>query len=117
VKSGHGNRDGKEQFDERDYAFTERLTECLAALGQLLNRPGFGAGPATIGAELELFLIDRAARPLAGHLGFEAPEPDLRRRGRLPGGLFSRREPAAGIRRGAIAVISAAHRGMTMRSA
>ena len=55
----------KEEFDERDYArFRERLEQCLSALGQLLGRPGFGAGTATIGAELELFLIDGAARPL-----------------------------------------------------
>jgi len=54
-----------EQFDERDYSrFAGRLGECLAALGQSLDRPGFGTGPATIGAELELFLIDGAARPL-----------------------------------------------------
>jgi hypothetical protein len=54
-----------EQFGERDYRrFAERLEECLAALGQLLDRPGFGSGPATVGAELELFLIDGAARPL-----------------------------------------------------
>ena len=56
---------GKEEFDERDYPrFRERLGECLSALGRLLQRPGFGTGPATVGAELELFLIDRAARPL-----------------------------------------------------
>jgi hypothetical protein len=54
-----------ERFSERDYArFTERLERCLSDLGQLLGQPGFGAGPVTIGAELELFLIDGAARPL-----------------------------------------------------
>lgn len=54
---------GKEEFDERDYSrFAERLEECLAVLAQLLNRPGFGTGPATIGAELELFLVDGAGR-------------------------------------------------------
>src|SRR6266545_6006308 len=56
---------GKEEFDEHDYPrFRQRLGECLSTLGQLLEQPGFGAGPATVGAELELFLIDRAARPL-----------------------------------------------------
>jgi len=55
----------RERFDERDYArFRERLERCLSDLGQLLSRPGFGTGPATIGAELELFLVDDAARPL-----------------------------------------------------
>jgi hypothetical protein len=55
----------QEEFDDSDYSrFAERLEECLAALGQLLERPGFGTGPATVGAELELFLIDGAARAL-----------------------------------------------------
>ena len=55
----------RETFGERDYArFRERLDQCLSGLGQLLGRPGFGAGPATIGAELELFLVDGVARPL-----------------------------------------------------
>jgi hypothetical protein len=55
----------QEAFHELDYArFQQRLTQCLATLGRLLARPGFGVGPATLGAELELFLIDRAARPL-----------------------------------------------------
>ncbi len=55
----------RETFDERDYAlFRERLERELAELGRLLDRPGFGAGPVTIGAELELFLVDRMARPL-----------------------------------------------------
>jgi hypothetical protein len=55
----------REKFSERDYArFAERLECCLSDLGQLLGRPGFGVGPVTIGAELELFLVDGADRPL-----------------------------------------------------
>ena len=55
----------REEFDEHDYArFRGRLEHCLSDLGQLLQRPGFGAGPVTIGAELELFLVDDAALPL-----------------------------------------------------
>ncbi len=55
----------REKFSERDYArFTERLERCLSDLEQLLGRPGFGVGPATVGAELELFLVDGAAQPL-----------------------------------------------------
>lgn len=51
-------------FDDRDHArFAERLRASLAALQQVLARPRFGAGPITIGAELELALIDAAARP------------------------------------------------------
>jgi hypothetical protein len=69
----------KEEFDERDYArFRERLEQCLSALGQLLERPGFGVGPATIGAELELFLVDGAARPLLQNQAIRAAAADSR---------------------------------------
>jgi hypothetical protein len=55
----------RDRFGERDYArFRTRLERCLADLGELLARPGFGTGPATIGAELEACLVDGAARPL-----------------------------------------------------
>jgi hypothetical protein len=55
----------RETFGEQDYAkFRERLERCLSDLGELLGRPGFGAGPATMGAELEACLVDDAARPL-----------------------------------------------------
>ncbi|MEU6998430.1 glutamate--cysteine ligase [Nonomuraea sp. NPDC046570] len=55
----------KERFSEADYQrFGELLHEQLARLRELLDRPGFGEGPVTIGAELELFLIDARARPL-----------------------------------------------------
>jgi hypothetical protein len=68
-----------EEFDERDYSrFVERLGEHLSALGQLLDRPGFGAGPATIGAELELVLIDGAARPLPHNQAIRAAAADPR---------------------------------------
>ena len=70
---------GQEEFSERDYArFAERLEQCLSALGQLLERPGFGAGPATIGAELELFLVDGAARPLPQNQAIHAAVADPR---------------------------------------
>jgi hypothetical protein len=70
---------GTEDFDERDYSrFAERLGECLAVLAQLLNRPGFGTGPATIGAELELFLIDDAGRPLPCNQAIRAAVADPR---------------------------------------
>ena len=56
----------RERFDDADYVrFTERLDHCLEALGRLLERPGFGVGPRTIGAELELFLLDDQGHPLA----------------------------------------------------
>jgi hypothetical protein len=64
----------REEFGERDYGrFRERLEQCLSDLERLLARPGFGAGPVTIGAELEVCLVDDDARPLprnlAGELG------------------------------------------------
>jgi hypothetical protein len=69
----------KEQFDEPDYArFRDRLEDCLSALGQLLERPGFGTGPATVGAEVELFLVDRAARPLPRNQAIRAAAADQR---------------------------------------
>jgi gamma-glutamyl:cysteine ligase YbdK (ATP-grasp superfamily) len=69
----------QEEFNEYDYSrFAERLEKCLSALGQLLERPGFGAGPATIGAELELFLVDRAARPLPLNQAIRAAVADPR---------------------------------------
>jgi gamma-glutamyl:cysteine ligase YbdK (ATP-grasp superfamily) len=69
----------REEFDERDYArFRERLAQCLSSLGQLLQRPGFGTGPATIGAELELFLVDDAARPLPRNQAVRALAADPR---------------------------------------
>ena len=70
---------GQEEFDESDYSrFAGRLEECLSALGRLLGRPGFGAGPATVGAELELFLVDGAARPLRFNQAIRAAAADPR---------------------------------------
>jgi hypothetical protein len=70
---------GKEKFDDDDYArFAVRLEECLADLRQLLERPGFGTGPATVGAELELFLVDAAARPLPHNQAIRAAVADPR---------------------------------------
>jgi hypothetical protein len=70
---------GQEEFDEADYQrFAERLEESLFTLGRLLQRPGFGAGPATVGAELELFLVDAAARPLPHNQAIRATAADPR---------------------------------------
>ena len=55
----------RERFEAADYErFSARLQQGLEALGELLARPGFGEGPPSLGAELELFLIDAAGRPL-----------------------------------------------------
>jgi hypothetical protein len=69
----------QETFDEVDHArFGERLEQCLVTLGQLLERPGFGVGPTTLGAELELFLVDAAARPLPLNQAVRAAIGDAR---------------------------------------
>jgi len=56
---------GREQFEPHEFVrFEERLARSLEALRALLARPGFGRGPMTLGAELELFLIDAEGLPL-----------------------------------------------------
>jgi hypothetical protein len=55
----------REDFAAAEYVrFEARLRESLAVLGELLERPGFGEGKATVGAELEVSLVDANARPL-----------------------------------------------------
>src|SRR5947209_5988616 len=74
-----GTEVGKEQFGEAEYArFRARLEQSLSVLAGLLERPEFGAGPATIGAELELFLIDGAGRPLPRNQAVRAAAADSR---------------------------------------
>jgi hypothetical protein len=69
----------REAFDEVDDArFQQRLQQCLSTLGRLLRRPGFGVGPATLGAELELSLVDSAARPLRSNQAVRAATADAR---------------------------------------
>jgi hypothetical protein len=54
----------RDSFDDGEYQrFEERLQDCLSALRDVLARPGFGQGDTTIGAELELHLVDAAGRP------------------------------------------------------
>ncbi|MDX2088819.1 MAG: hypothetical protein SFX73_13260 [Kofleriaceae bacterium] len=55
----------RDHFSDPDYAaFDVRLRSCLEAIGQLLARPGFGDGPMTVGAEVELDLVDEHERPI-----------------------------------------------------
>jgi hypothetical protein len=69
----------QEVFDESDYQlFRQRLDECLCILRQLLDKPGFGTGRATIGAELELVLIGSAGRPLPHNQVIRAAAADPR---------------------------------------
>ena len=49
----------QEQFEPRDHErFSARLQESLTALREVLARPAFGVGPRSLGAELEMFLVD-----------------------------------------------------------
>jgi hypothetical protein len=55
----------REDFTEEDAArFAARLDTSLTVLEALLARPGFGEAPATLGAELEVSLVDAAGAPL-----------------------------------------------------
>ena len=61
---GVGEEITSERFPPGDHhRFIERCREGLATLGRMLDRPGFGEGPASIGAELEIGLVDAAAQP------------------------------------------------------
>src|SRR5918994_1708086 len=69
----------QETFTEEEYVrFQQRLSHCLTMLGRLLARPGFGVGPVTLGAELELFLVDPTARPLLLNQAVRAATGDRR---------------------------------------
>jgi len=60
-----GSEIDRERFEESDFErFRERLGRSLVALRALLERPGFGEGDPSLGAELELFLVDANAAPL-----------------------------------------------------
>ncbi|WP_437930088.1 hypothetical protein WMF37_12940 [Sorangium sp. So ce291] len=55
----------QDHFKTVDYGlFKARLQQNLTALEMVLSRPGFGLGDTTIGTELEMFLVDREARPV-----------------------------------------------------
>lgn len=74
-----GTEVNKEHFGEAEYArFRARLERSLSVLAELLEQPEFGTGPATVGAELELFLIDGAGRPLPRNQAVRAAAADSR---------------------------------------
>lgn len=53
------------RFDPEDFeAFEARLEANLADLQALLASPGFGAGAPSLGAELEIYLVDSDGNPL-----------------------------------------------------
>lgn len=54
----------REEFSDDDRArFAAKLEACLDALRQVVARPGFGVGEPSIGAELELNLVDAHRLP------------------------------------------------------
>jgi len=53
------------EFSEQDFlGFRRCLEENIQALGELLQRPGFGEGPRSLGAELEMYIVDSDGYPL-----------------------------------------------------
>ena len=53
------------EFTESDFTqFGERLRANLGALHQILDRPGFGEGDLSFGAELELYIVDAQGQPV-----------------------------------------------------
>jgi len=67
-------------FDEEDRrCFAARLCDGLAALREVLARPGFGEGPASIGAEVEFSLVgdDEQPRPVNEAVIAESGDPRL----------------------------------------
>ena len=53
------------EFEQQDYlAFRSRLEENLGALRQLMAQPGFGEGQGSLGAELEMYIVDHQGNPL-----------------------------------------------------
>lgn len=68
------------QYTPEDYQrFGERLERNLERLRQTLAVPGFGEGPGSLGAELELYIVDRQGRPalLNEELQAAAQDPQL----------------------------------------
>jgi gamma-glutamyl:cysteine ligase YbdK (ATP-grasp superfamily) len=55
----------QDHFGDADHAaFAAKLQRNLEALQSVLGRPGFGVGPLSMGAELEVNLVDPAGRPM-----------------------------------------------------
>lgn len=69
-----------DRFNAEDHErFRARLQEQLGALQAVLQRPGFSSGPQSIGAELELALVDEQGRPLpvSEHVVRAADTPNI----------------------------------------
>ncbi len=61
-----GQNFDKDTFTLKDHTiFRQRLQAQIAELYPIINKPGFSSGPATIGAELELYILDKQRLPVA----------------------------------------------------
>jgi gamma-glutamyl:cysteine ligase YbdK (ATP-grasp superfamily) len=49
---------------EQEQQFNSKLNQNLSSLQSLLAQPGFGVGPASLGAELEIYIVDEDGFPL-----------------------------------------------------
>jgi gamma-glutamyl:cysteine ligase YbdK (ATP-grasp superfamily) len=70
----------RSEFSEEEYAHAEsRLRENLAALRRLLDRPGFGVGDWSLGAELEMCIVgpDGEALPVNKEVMAASGDPNL----------------------------------------
>jgi gamma-glutamyl:cysteine ligase YbdK (ATP-grasp superfamily) len=68
------------EFEPGDHeAFRRRLEENLVALGELLDDPDFGKGPGSVGAELEMYIVDGRGKPMYANQEIlaEAGDPQL----------------------------------------
>jgi gamma-glutamyl:cysteine ligase YbdK (ATP-grasp superfamily) len=66
-------------FSREDYErFKQALEGDLATLADLLSDPGFGAGPGSVGAELEMYVVDTEGRPLHANEEIKAAAGDAR---------------------------------------
>ncbi len=55
----------RDRYDDHEYErYADKLAANLTAMRELLARPAFGIGPASLGAELELSIIDGDGRAL-----------------------------------------------------
>ncbi|MBC7173135.1 MAG: glutamate--cysteine ligase, partial [Polyangiaceae bacterium] len=69
----------RHSFATEDYErFRASLEADLEALARLIAEPGFGEGPRTIGAELELHLVDSELRPAPVNMAVQRAANDPR---------------------------------------
>jgi gamma-glutamyl:cysteine ligase YbdK (ATP-grasp superfamily) len=69
----------REHFSDADFdCFARRLQQSLSILEKLLDSPDFGRGPCSLGAELEVSIIDARGKPLPINRQVLASEVDTR---------------------------------------